>query len=358
MKHKKRGLALLLMLTLALLCGCEGTVSERPMEDISALTIEPGADAPTADTFADQTQTVTLYLLSSDGERLVPVPAEVTMRAGESLAEAALTALLAGAKLGRTDASWPMSGEGRAPTLSVSAGIATVNLPAKYRALEPQTLFAVRQAVADTLGSLSGVTSVNVLVGGREEGLDLGATTPVGTLTRGDAVNITGKCSNGWVRIQYDGHVAYVSGKYLTEQQPSSGSTPVTPSTGGSGAAAEIAEFVMSFVGYSYVYGGSKPSTGFDCSGLMYYCLTQYGYSMNRVANDQMSQGTAVSRDQLIVGDLVFFGSGGEITHVGIYIGGGRFIHAANPRKGVIISSLSESYYNARYFGANRIIFE
>ena len=193
MKHKKRGLALLLMLTLALLCGCEGTVSERPMEDISALTIEPGADAPTADTFADQTQTVTLYLLSPNGERLVPVSAEVTMRAGESLAQAALTALLAGAKLERTDASWPMSGEGRAPTLSVSAGIATVNLPAKYRALEPQTLFAVRQAVADTLGSLSGVTSVNVLVGGREEGLDLGATTPVGTLTRVDDLDVQGR---------------------------------------------------------------------------------------------------------------------------------------------------------------------
>ena len=97
MKHKKRGLALLLMLTLALLCGCEGTVSERPMEDISALTIEPGADAPTADTFADQTQTVTLYLLSPNGERLVPVSTEGTMRAGESLAQAALTGLGYGA---------------------------------------------------------------------------------------------------------------------------------------------------------------------------------------------------------------------------------------------------------------------
>ena len=136
---------------------------------------------------------MTLYLLSPNGERLVPVSTEVTMRAGESLAQAALTALLAGAKLERTDASWPMSGEGRAPTLSVSAGIATVNLPAKYRALEPQTLFAVRQAVADTLGSLSGVTSVNVLVGGREEGLDLGATTPVGTLTRVDDLDVQGR---------------------------------------------------------------------------------------------------------------------------------------------------------------------
>ena len=170
---------------------------------------------------------------------------------------------------------------------------------------------------------------------------------------------MTGRCSNGWMRIQYQGHTAYVSGEYLADQNGgSSDGNNSGSNVTGSGTAAEIARFACSFVGYSYVYGGSKPSTGFDCSGLMYYCLRQYGYSMNRTADDQMDQGTAVSRDELQVGDLVFFGSGGEITHVGIYIGGGRFIHAANPRKGVIISSLSESYYNARYFGANRIIFE
>ncbi|MFR5794581.1 MAG: hypothetical protein ACLUI3_02755 [Christensenellales bacterium] len=77
MEHKKRGLALLLALTLPLLCGCEGTVSERPM-GYFRLTIEPGGRAD-ADTLR-QTQTVT-YLLSPNGERLVPVPAEVTMRA-------------------------------------------------------------------------------------------------------------------------------------------------------------------------------------------------------------------------------------------------------------------------------------
>ena len=193
MEHKKRGLALLLALTLPLLCGCEDMVSERPMEDLSGWTIETGADVPTQDAFAAETQMATLYLLSADGDRLVPVPAEVTMRDGEGLARAALTALLDGAKLGRTDATWPMNGEGKAPTLSVSDGIATVNLPARYRALEPKTLFAVRQAVANTLGSLSGIAYVSVLIGGREEGLDLGATTPVGTLTRIDDLDVQGR---------------------------------------------------------------------------------------------------------------------------------------------------------------------
>ena len=170
MEHKKRGLALLLALTLPLLCGCEGMVSERPMEDLSGWTIETGADVPTQDAFAAETQMATLYLLSADGDRLVPVPAEVTMRDGESLAQAALTALLDGAKLGRTDATWPMNGEGKAPTLSVSDGIATVNLPARYRALEPQTLFAVRQAetvekhLAELLGGVDVEAPVGLLV--------------------------------------------------------------------------------------------------------------------------------------------------------------------------------------------------
>ena len=103
----------------------------------------------------------------------------------------------------------------------------------------------------------------------------------------------------------------------------------------------------------------------------MQYVYRHFGFNITRTATSQYyNDGEHVSRSELMPGDLVFFGSGGEITHVGIYIGGGqfvhastakvggRFIHAANPRKGVIISSLSESYYNARYFGANRIIFE
>ena len=181
--------------------------------------------------------------------------------------------------------------------------------------------------------------------------------TLVGTLKYGDAVTVTGRCSNGWMRIQYQGHTAYVSGEYLADQNGGSSDGNNSGSTvTGSGTAAEIARFVCTFVGYNYVYGGSKPSTGFDCSGLMYYCLRQYGYSMNRTADDQMDQGTAVSRDELQVGDLVFFGSGSYANHVGMYIGDGNFVHASTPSTGVRINSLNETYYTNRYIGARRII--
>ena len=186
----------------------------------------------------------------------------------------------------------------------------------------------------------------------------LASSTKVGTLKRNQAVTVTGSCSNGWYRIQYDGHTAYVSGQYLSNEAGGSGSG--SGSTGGtvsgSGAATDIANFAMSFVGYSYVWGGTSPSTGFDCSGLMYYVLTQYGYSMKRVANDQMTQGTAVSRDSLQVGDLVFFGYGSYANHVGMYIGNGNFVHASTPSTGVRVNSLNETYYNTRYIGARRII--
>ena len=169
------------------------------------------------------------------------------------------------------------------------------------------------------------------------------------------AVTVTGKCSNGWYRVQYKGHTAYIKGEYLSTE---SGGQSVGGGSSGSGgsAASDIANFAMSFVGYSYVWGGTSPSTGFDCSGLMYYVLTQYGYSMKRVANDQMTQGTAISRDNLQVGDLVFFGYGSYANHVGMYIGNGNFVHASTPSTGVRVNSLNETYYNTRYIGARRII--
>ena len=167
--------------------------------------------------------------------------------------------------------------------------------------------------------------------------------TKVGELSYNAAVTVTGittTTSDGhqWYRIKYNGITAYVR------------------AVSGSGKASEIANFAMGFVGYSYVWGGSSPSTGFDCSGLMYYVLTQYGYSMKRVANDQMTQGTYVSRSDLQVGDLVFFGYSGYANHVGMYIGGGNFVHASTPSTGVRVNSLDESYYKTRFLCGRRII--
>ncbi len=174
----------------------------------------------------------------------------------------------------------------------------------------------------------------------------------VGTLKYGQKVEVTGKCSNGWIQILYNGHLAYVSGKYISVDLSSDAEEVVM----GNGTGAEIANFVMEFVGYPYVYGGASPSSGFDCSGLMYYCLSQFGYSMSRVADDQMDQGFAVSYDELAVGDLVFFGYGSYSDHVGMYIGGGNFVHASTPSSGVRVDSLQQTYYANKYLGARRII--
>ena len=170
----------------------------------------------------------------------------------------------------------------------------------------------------------------------------------LGKLIRNAQVSITGFCSNGWFRINYNGKTGFVAGEYLAV---SSGA----PAVAGSGAVS-IANQALAFVGYRYVYGGKSPSGGFDCSGLVYYVFTQNGYKMNRVANDQMKQGTPVDYGNLLAGDLVFFGYKGYADHVGIYIGNGNFVHASNPRSGVRVSALSETYYAKKYLGARRII--
>lgn len=79
----------------------------------------------------------------------------------------------------------------------------------------------------------------------------------------------------------------------------------------------------------------ARRPAGFDCSGFVQYVYRHFGFNITRTATSQYyNDGEHVSRSELMPGDLVFFGSGGEITHVGIYIGGGRFIHAANPAQG------------------------
>lgn len=108
-----------------------------------------------------------------------------------------------------------------------------------------------------------------------------------------------------------------------------------------------------SLQGIPYVFGGTSRS-GFDCSGYTQYVFKGSGVSLPRTSYAQYGVGSAVSRDQLQPGDLVFFTTyTSGASHVGIYVGGGSFIHASN--SGVKTTSLSESFYASRYVGARRV---
>jgi cell wall-associated NlpC family hydrolase len=111
-----------------------------------------------------------------------------------------------------------------------------------------------------------------------------------------------------------------------------------------------VVGIAMQYLGVPYVYGGASPS-GFDCSGLVMYVFNQIGVSLPHNAAAQYGYGMPVSRDQLQAGDLVFFNG---LGHVGIYIGGGQFIHAPHTGDVVKISSLS-GWYSSTWVGARRL---
>ena len=184
-KAKRAALAALLAAAALLLGGCAGQIEERPMADLSAVEIPAGAEAPLADGADDVELEVKLYFLGADGTTLVPVSRRITARGGESRVQAALSALLAGPMEGETGVFWPEMGTARsARQLEVSSGVATVDLPADAQMLAQEVLYAVRLAIANTLTEFAEVSYVNVLIGGSEEGFDLGGTLPVGTVTR------------------------------------------------------------------------------------------------------------------------------------------------------------------------------
>ncbi len=117
-----------------------------------------------------------------------------------------------------------------------------------------------------------------------------------------------------------------------------------------------IADFALQFVGYPYVWAGNTPA-GFDCSGFtQYVILNTVGTNIGHASYGQMNYGAWVDAGNLQPGDLVFFAGtyGPGITHTGVYIGDGQFVHAENPGTGVTIGWLWSDYYGAHYAGAMR----
>jgi peptidoglycan DL-endopeptidase CwlO len=123
------------------------------------------------------------------------------------------------------------------------------------------------------------------------------------------------------------------------------GTTVAPPNTHGG-----VVGIAMQYLGVPYVWGGSSPR-GFDCSGLVVFVFGQMGVSLPHSTYSLWNVGVPVSRDQLQPGDLVFFSG---LGHMGIYIGGGQFIHAPHTGDVVKISSMS-GYYASAYYGARRV---
>lgn len=150
---------------------------------------------------------------------------------------------------------------------------------------------------------------------------------------------------------------ARIQSEQAASNQISSGNSNWYGDSVGTGTGQDIVSFAETFLGVPYVYGGTSPS-GFDCSGLVYYCYKHYGYSVNRTAAGLAYSGITVSSSALQVGDIILFTStdGSYVGHTGIYIGNGQFIHAPHTGDVVKISNLSDTYYTNHYWGARRVV--
>ncbi len=172
--------------------------------------------------------------------------------------------------------------------------------------------------------------------------------------------------NNGWYKVVHNDITGYIRSDFVSiiEDEVTNPTSKVSASISQisseeTSLRQQVVDFALQYVGYSYVYGAESPSEGFDCSGLVYYVFHHYGYDVARRASIQYANdGVNVSKSELLPGDLVFFSSNGgySVTHVGIYIGDGQFMHASCPSVGLVISDLNSDYYTRVWYGAKNVL--
>jgi murein DD-endopeptidase len=117
-----------------------------------------------------------------------------------------------------------------------------------------------------------------------------------------------------------------------------------------------IADVAMGMVGTRYLYGGTDPVQGFDCSGLVYYAYGQAGYDVPRSSRELFRAARKISVSEADPGDLMFFQDQTKLSHVAIYLGDGRFVHAPASGKNVAVASLDSSYYREHLVAVGRLL--
>ena len=143
-------------------------------------------------------------------------------------------------------------------------------------------------------------------------------------------------------RTEHDGH--------------SNSSSSGRRSSGSQDEAGDLIMNAMSLIGLSYRFGGNSPTQGLDCSGFMQYIFKRsMGITLPRTSAEMATVGQQVDRANLKPGDMVFFGSGGRVSHVGMYIGNDRFIHAPRTGRDIEITSMNGTYWENRYITARRV---
>lgn len=214
----------------------------------------------------------------------------------------------------------------------------------------------------------------------------------IATGSRGDKAYIIG-INNGWYKVIFGQNICYIRSDYLdlteapyenkassksplffrggvsTGVAPSAGalngstgssssSSPSGNTSGGTTTAmgAKIVETAKKYLGVPYVWGGASPN-GFDCSGFVYYVTRSVGFNTSRTLTAMYSQGTPVDKSALQPGDIVFFQNTYKsgLSHVGIYVGDGQFIHSPHTGKVVSYADLYSDYYTSHYYGACRL---
>lgn len=203
----------------------------------------------------------------------------------------------------------------------------------------------------NTLSGVVDADKVNLRQGASLESSSLG------NLNKGTQVKILDK-TDDWYKVDVNGKQGYLYASLVNTSQVSASKAPKKTVTRGESRMSSLYEFASAQMGKKYVWASDGPDT-FDCSGFtMYVYKNALGVSLPHSSKTQSTMGTKVSKDELVQGDLVFFDTDkdGDVSHVGMYIGNGNFIHCSSAKKKVMVSSLDEGFYQDTYVCARRIV--